>query len=292
VFLEIAKTKPRTLLIVADGPRPNRVDDQEQCEAVRKIFEGVDWDCEVLTNYSKENLGCAVRISSGIDWVFNNVEEAIFLEDDCLPHPSFFKFCDEMLKIYRDDERIMTITGDNFQFGRKRWEYSYYFSRYVHVWGWASWRRAWKYYDLHMSYWPMISSQGWLYDILGDDREADFWTDVFNRAHLGQSGTWDYQWVFACWLRSALSIVPNVNLISNIGFGKNATHTGGSSKAANMAIEEIGFPLAHPPIFIRDSRADSATARLFFHKSPLSHSRALIKRLVANVHHKKPNYPC
>jgi hypothetical protein len=279
VFQEITKVKPRTLLIVADGPRPNRPDDVEHCEAVRKIFEGIDWDCEVLTNYSHENLGCARRVSSGIDWVFQNVEEAIFLEDDCLPHQSFFRFCDEMLRIYRDDERIMSITGDNFQFGRRRWEYSYYFSRYVHVWGWATWRRAWKYYDLHISNWPMVSAQGWLYDILGDRREAEFWKDVFDRVHAGESGTWDYQWVFACWLRSALSIVPNMNLISNIGFGKNATHTGGTSKVANMAIEEMDFPLTHPPILIRDSRADRATARLFFHKSPLSQSRALISRL-------------
>jgi hypothetical protein len=196
-----------------------------------------------------------------------------------------------MLKLYRDDERIMAITGDNFQFGRRRWEYSYYFSRYVHVWGWASWRRAWKYYDLHMSHWPMINNQGWLNDILGHRREAEFWKDVFNRAHAGETGTWDYQWVFACWVRSALSIVPNVNLISNIGFGRNATHTGGSSNAAEMPVEEMSFPLAHPPVMIRDSRADSITARLFFHKSYFYEPKALIRRLAARVQRSKTKSP-
>ena len=135
VFAEIAKARPPKLLVIADGPRADHPADVEKCAAVRAIIDGVDWDCEVLKNYSDVNLGCKRRVSSGLDWVFDTVEEAIILEDDCLPHPTFFRFCEEMLEKYRDDKRIAMISGDNLQFGRKRTGYSYYFSRYPHIWG-------------------------------------------------------------------------------------------------------------------------------------------------------------
>jgi hypothetical protein len=285
VFAEIAKAKPRQLFVIADGPRRNRPGEDELCRAVRKTVENVDWECELSTNYAEENMGCARRVSSGINWVFENVEEAIILEDDCLPHPTFFRFCDEMLERYRNDERIMAISGDNFQFGRKRWEYSYYFSRYAHVWGWASWRRAWTHYDAQMSYWPMVREKGWLADILGDKGEAKYWTGVFDRTHEGKAGTWDYQWMFACWLHSGLSILPNVNLISNIGFGVNATHTGGGGKVADIPTEDMSFPLTHPPILIRDSCADGYTARLFFHPFLFSQARSLARRWIEKIQH-------
>ena len=280
VFAEIANVRPKKLFVVADGPRRNCPGEKEQCEAVRTIIDSVDWDCELSIEYAEENMGCARRVSSGIDWVFGKVEEAIFLEDDCLPHPSFFRFCDEMLERYRDDERVMAVSGDNFQFGKKRWNYSYYFSRYVHVWGWASWRRAWKFYDLHMSNWPMVHDGGWLNDILEDRRATNFWTNVFEQAHRGKTGTWDYQWVFACWLNSGLSIVPNVNLISNIGFGAGATHTSSKSRVAGMPTQEMIFPLTHPPMVVRDSRADARAARLFFRTSRLSPIKRAVRHFL------------
>ena len=160
VFSEIAAANPRKLLIVADGPRPDQPGEAERCVAVRAIVDRVDWDCEVLTNYSDINLGCKARISSGLDWVFDTVEEAIVLEDDCLPHPSFFRFCEELLVKYRDDERIAQIGGVNFQSGRRRTNYSYYFSRYAHIWGWATWRRAWRHYDVALKAWPLIRDGG------------------------------------------------------------------------------------------------------------------------------------
>src|SRR5512139_3287315 len=153
VFAEIAKARPPKLLVVADGPRANRSGEAEKCAATRAIIDRVDWDCEVLTNFSDTNLGCKNRVSSGIDWVFEQVPEAIILEDDCLPHPTFFRFCEELLERYRDDERIGMISGDNFQLGQKRTDASYYFSRYNHIWGWASWRRAWRHYDREASAW-------------------------------------------------------------------------------------------------------------------------------------------
>ena len=281
IFAEIAKVRPQKLFVVADGPRPDRPGERDLCETVRKITSKVDWDCEVLTSHAEENMGCARRVSSGIDWVFANAEEAIFLEDDCLPHPSFFRFSDELLEEFRDNEQIMTISGANFQFGSRRWDYSYYFSRFVHVWGWASWRRAWKFYDVHMSLWPMMRDGGWLNDVLGNKSEVRYWTAVFDQAYQGNARTWDYQWLFACWVRSGLSIIPNVNLVSNIGFGAGATHTGDErGKAAGIPVREMTFPLMKPPIVVRDSRADYNTARLFFRTSRLSPIKRVVRQFL------------
>jgi hypothetical protein len=282
VFEEIAKARPGKLLVVADGPRRDRPGEQELCEKVRKIIEAVDWDCELLVNFAEENMGCARRVSSGIDWVFANVEEAIFLEDDCLPEPSFFRFCDEMLERFRNNEKVMSISGDNFQFGSRPSPFSYYFSRYVHIWGWASWRRAWKFYDVHMVVWPTLKQTGWLHDLFENKREAKYWEEVFDQAYQGKTGTWDYQWLFATWRQSGLSIIPSVNLISNIGFGAGATHTGeGGGKLAAMATQEMLFPLSNPSAVIRDSLADDNTSKLFFRTSRLSPVKRFVRQFFA-----------
>ncbi|MDP2217461.1 MAG: hypothetical protein Q8J68_09260 [Methanolobus sp.] len=257
IFAEIAKAKPKKLMVIADGPRANRPEEAEKCRAARAIINKVDWNCEVLTNYSEVNLGCKRRISSGLDWVFDTVEEAIILEDDCLPDPTFFRFCEELLEKYRDDERIAMISGDNFQFGRKRTEYSYYFSRYPHIWGWASWRRAWKNYDVEMKLWPEIQDGRWLKDLLGDTKSVWYWQYTFDKAYTGEIDTWDYQWVFACWIQSALTVIPNVNLISNIGFCSGAVHTKVKDKYSEIKTHPLNFPLSHPLYILRDSMADS-----------------------------------
>src|SRR5579871_4386735 len=147
VFQEIRRVRPPVLLVVADGPRRDHPEDEQLCRETRAVAEEVDWPCQVLTEYSDVNLGCRHRPASGLDWVFSQVEEAIILEDDCVPHPSFFRFCSELLSRYRDDARIGTIAGTNVQGGRKRGGASYYFSKYPTIWGWASWRRAWALYD-------------------------------------------------------------------------------------------------------------------------------------------------
>ena len=261
VFEEIARAKPPKLLVVADGPREERRGEAEKCAAARAVIDRVDWDCEVLTNFSERNLGCKRRVSSGLDWVFSLVEEAIVLEDDCLPHPSFFRFCEELLEKYRYDERISQISGDNFQFGRKRTEDSYYFSRMNHIWGWASWRRAWKAYDVDLSLWSEVRDGAWLEDLLVDPREVKRWLEIFQRVADGEIDTWDYQWLFASWITSRLTVLPNVNLVSNIGFGSDATHTAGASSLANLEVEKIAFPLRHPKMVLRDAKADSFTSR-------------------------------
>jgi hypothetical protein len=265
VFAEIAKAKPPKLLVVGDGPRANRSGEAERVAATRAIIKRVDWDCEVLTNFSEVNLGCKRRVSSGIDWVFEQVEKAIFLEDDCLPDPTFFRFCQEMLERYHHDQRIGMISGDNFQFGRRRNDDSYYFSKYVHVWGWASWRDRWAgSYDVTMARWPRIRNEGWLGDMVGNRREAAYWQNIFERVYRGEIDSWDYQWLFANWVEGRMSILPAVNLISNVGFDENATHTIGDSDLANLARNQIGFPLTHPSGVFRNIQADQFSERMCF----------------------------
>jgi len=259
VFEAIRGAKPQKLLVVADGPRHDRLGESEKCAAVRSIVEQVDWPCEVLKNYAETNMGCKRRVSSGLDWVFDQVEEAIILEDDCMPHPTFFTFCQELLEKYREDERVAMISGDNFQFGHRRTLYSYYFSRYPHIWGWASWRRAWRLYDEKMSLWPEVMSSGWLQDIFPRKRVARFWRDMFSSTHDGQIDTWDHQLTFAFAVNSGLCIVPDRNLVSNIGFGADATHTKQGSRFAEVPVEPMEFPLRHPPFVIRDAIADERT---------------------------------
>lgn len=281
VFSEIAKARPAKLLVVADGPRENRAGEAEKCFAAKAIIDRVDWDCEVLTNYSESNLGCKRRVSSGIDWVFTQVEEAIILEDDCLPDQTFFKFCQELLERYRYDHRVGLISGDNFQFGRRRNEDSYYFSKYAHIWGWATWRDRWSgSYDVSMANWPRIRDGGWLADIVGNGFEAAFWGRIFERVYRDEIDTWDYQWQFANWVEGRLTVIPATNLISNIGFNENATHTTEYSELANLSTKSLSFPLRHPLGVIRNMEADTRSAMKYF-RNPLT--RRLRNKLVGLV---------
>ena len=257
VFEEIRKARPPLLLLVADGPRSGHSSDVEQCAEARAIVEQVDWDCEIRKNYSEINLGCGKRVSSGLDWVFNEVEEAIILEDDCLPHATFFRYCEELLRRCRNDERISHVSGTNLLFGKKRTEYSYYFSLFGYIWGWASWRRSWKNYDVGMNLWPEIRDGGWLGDVLGNKRFVPRWTRIFEKVHRREIDAWAYQWVFHCWIHGRLAISPNVNLVRNIGFGTNATHTTGEkNKFTQLEMEPMDFPLSHPPFLVRDTVSD------------------------------------
>ncbi|NEQ38361.1 MAG: glycosyltransferase family 2 protein [Okeania sp. SIO3I5] len=265
VFEVIRQAKPPKLLVVADGPRVDRPEDIEKCAAARAVIDRVDWDCQVLTNYSETNLGCQERVASGLDWAFDNAEEAIILEDDCVPHITFFRYCEELLEYYRDDKRIMVISGQNVQFGRKRCDYSYYFSRYNHIWGWASWKRAWEYYDFDMKLWPKLREDGWLKDILTDPHFVKVWTYAFDSVYNGKINTWDHRWTFSCWINSGLTVLPNVNLITNIGAGRDdATHTKKVYAYSSIPAEEMTFPLKHPDFMIRDAIADDFSQDLYY----------------------------
>ncbi|MBD2188084.1 glycosyltransferase family 2 protein [Pseudanabaena mucicola] len=273
VFEVIRQAKPPKLLVIADGARNNHLNDQQNCAATRAIIDKIDWNCELLKNYSDYNLGCRDRVSSGLNWVFEQVSEAIILEDDCLPHPSFFRFCEELLTKYRDDSRIMHISGDNFQLGKKRTQASYYFSRYNHCWGWASWRRAWHYYDVDMKLWSHIRDGNWLYDILGNSNYVKDWHKNFQGSCDRIIDSWDYQWAFACWVQSGLSILPNQNLVSNIGFSRGGTHTLRKNLLADLPLNAMEFPLNHPIAIARDLKADDYTQKLLFSRSLISKIR-------------------
>lgn len=270
VFETIRQAKPPILLVVADGPRQDKIGEAEKCDQARSIIDQVDWNCQIFKNYSDFNLGCRLRISSGLNWVFETVESAIILEDDCLPHHTFFRFCEELLIYYQDDQRISSISGQNVQFGQKRNDYSFYFSRYAYCWGWASWRRAWQHYDLEMKLWPEIRDSNLLLDILCNIKSAKDWTRTFQLTYDQQIDTWDYQWTFSCWVQSHLSVVPNINLVSNIGHGIASTHTADqSSKYSNMQVEPITFPLKYPPFVIRDLKADEFTENTLYDYNPV-----------------------
>jgi hypothetical protein len=256
VFAEIAKAKPSRLLIIADGPRAGVPAEAEKCAAARAAVERIDWDCEVERNYSKENLGCKKRVASGLTWLFDQVEEAIVLEDDTLPHPTFFRFCEEALDKYRGDERVMHVSGGNYQFGRRYGRGSYYFSRYPHIWGWASWRRAWRSYDADMKSWHDVRDTAWLSEALDDPEAAQWWRGYLERVYTNGVDTWDAQWAFAIWGRRGLCVTPNTNLVANIGFGNGATHTSDAHPLASLMAEPMRFPLAHPAHMAADANAD------------------------------------
>src|ERR1019366_2880294 len=258
VYERIRAARPKRFLVVADGPRPIRPEDADLCLGSRAIVSAPDWPCELLTNFADENLGCRRRLSSGLDWVFQQSSEAIVLEDDCLPCASFFHFCSEMLNCYRDDIRIMHVSGDNYQDGRRRGKASYFFSRYPLSWGWASWSRAWRHYDVNVSAWPTAYRERWLESIMDSPREIRYWEAIFDRLYRGQIDTWDYQWVFACWRQGGLSILPNENLVSNIGAGPDATHFTEGHSTLGIPTRELG-KCTHPAIIIRDKEADQFT---------------------------------
>lgn len=285
VFAEIAKAKPPKLLVIADGARTNKIGEAEKVAATRAIIQRVDWDCEVLTNFSEVNLGCKIRVSSGIDWVFEQVEEAIILEDDCLPDATFFRFCQEILERYRHDQRIGMISGDNFQFGQTRNNDSYYFSKYVHIWGWATWRDRWqKSYDVELKKWPAVRDGQWLQDMVNSKAESISWSKIFQRVYDGKIDTWDYQWVFANWVEGWKSIVPSINLISNIGFARpDATHTTVVTDEANMPIYPMSFPLVHPSVMVINKRADDFEYRKFISQTIYKRICNKVKRILKSL---------
>jgi hypothetical protein len=256
VFAAIRAARPQQLLVIADAPRAHRPDDIPKCAAARAIVEEIDWNCQVFKNYADHNLGCGLRVSSGLDWVFQQVETAIILEDDCLPDQTFFPYCTALLDHYQHDPRIVHISGNNFQFGQQRGDASYFYSCYPHMWGWATWRRAWQHYRYHITSWPDRRSTDWLEARLDTAAAVANWRQIFDQIYNREIDTWDYQWTFACWQNNGLCIHPQVDLVANIGFNNEGTHTVRQNQFANLPLGQMQFPLTHPPTIIRDRRAD------------------------------------
>jgi hypothetical protein len=286
VFEAIRKAKPTRLYIAADGPRPNKEGEVIKCEAARHVATQIDWDCEVHTLFRKENLGCGRGPATGISWFFEHETEGIILEDDCLPSPSFFQFCAELLEKYRDDSRVMEIGGNNLEKRELREkDYSYSFSNLTYIWGWATWRRAWRHNDFNMEHYDEVNKKNYLENSYDTIYERDFFSYVFDKMHNGDKRTnrdtiWDYQWQFACRINSGLTIVPNRNLVVNIGIGSDATHTTDPKGVGhNLQLEEMCFPLQHPEFVMVDRIRDQRNFNKM-HTSPTSRFKSTIKRVI------------
>ncbi len=266
VFSRIRDAKPRRLYVSADGPRADRPDDLESTKATRAIFDEVDWDCEVKTLFRDQNLGCKTAIKTGLDWFFDQEEEGIILEDDCIPEPTFFRYASELLDRYRDDERIATIAGTNYLLESQKFDSSYYFTKYLFVWGWASWRRVWKEYDFEIKTWPKYRDEGRLHRVFPKPRSLRYWTWIFDRTYDETLNAYDYQFFYSQMVNNRMSIAPVKNQITNIGWGGSSTNTAHKNPEMGMDTFPMEFPLKHPTFMVPDEKADQFTEDLIFAK--------------------------
>lgn len=252
VFEEIRKAKPTKLYIGADSPRNH--EEKKKTDSVRNyIIKNIDWPCKVRTLFRDKNLGCKYAVSSAIDWFFENEKQGIILEDDCLPNQSFFRFCREMLEKYKDDERIMHISGTNIM-GKSPIEEDYFFSNIFNVWGWATWRRAWKKYDVNMKSWPK-----WRFRALRFMKDYSLIDKVkslrlYELTYRGKIDTWDYQWDFVCKIKGGLSVIPQKNLITNLGFLEGTHTTNYKEREKALKRYEMKFPLIENNKILEDKR--------------------------------------
>lgn len=286
VFEAIRKMKPTELFVAADGPRPDRFED-DICRKAREIALHVDWDCEVKTLMRDENLGCGLAVSGAINWFFEHVEQGIILEDDCLPNESFFLFCEALLERYKDREEVMHISGNNFLNECKWKKDSYYFSKYVLIWGWATWKRAWEYYDFNIENFPQFINDDSYVSIIKSKAEQKYWLLLLSDFYKDtEKNTWDYQWLYCIWSKGGVAVVPNVNLVSNIGFGLDSTHTHqNDSILSNVPTKELN-DIIHPENIRIKARTDIAIFRMVYapRTSLINHCRNILYKIIPYSH--------
>ena len=237
---QVRKVAPDQVFLVADGPREGNASDIKKCQETREIAKAsIDWPCQVFENFSDTNLGCGRRPATGISWAFEHVDRAIVLEDDCMADPTFFRYCEELLEYYKDSPEVMTISGTNN--GVHCGKESYFFSNIPLIWGWATWRRAWTHFDYSMEgSEQMLPAE--VAKLFEDDSIGSDWIAKIQR-HKNRRDVWDYCWTYASLKQGSVTVIPNKNMVSNIGFGDDATHTGDLPAAP---IKPIKFPLIHP----------------------------------------------
>jgi hypothetical protein len=267
----IRPVAPTHVYVAIDGPRPDRPHDQDLVKRTREVVNEIDWECSVHRLEREENLGCKLGVSSAIDWFFGNVDEGIILEDDLRPDPTFFPFCEQLLERYRNDQRIFAISGCNYVpdsfIGSDQRYASYRFSSVPHVWGWATWRDRWSDYRVDISDWrkPKHIGRLWRWTRRNPASFA-FWAGHFELVSRGIIDTWDVQLVFAALRRPGLTVTSNVNLVENVGFGGEATHTQRELEYIE-AVAPMEFPLVHPPVG-HDVTSDEWTREHHFHATP------------------------
>ncbi len=292
VINAIKKITPNKIYIACDGPIPNNELNQLKVNETRStINKEINWKCKLKKYYRKKNYGCKIAVSDAITWFFKNETSGIILEDDCVPHIDFFYFCEEMLEKYKNDERVWCISAHNIFRGSNKIKFSYYFSKYFRCWGWATWSRCWKRYDRDIKDWPNLKKQKILENIFDTKKEINFWEKTFDGLfYKSFPNTWDYQWTYACLLNSGLTIIPRINLISNIGFDKEATHTfigesGTNNKELNFKKSGI-FPLLHPDKIYRNKKADKIVEALCYSGYPIfsfSYMKFFIKKIYFKI---------
>lgn len=246
-FKKIKAQKPKKLFLIADGPRSKNTLDDQKCKEVKKIIDKVDWECQVYKNYAKKNMGCKARVVSGLDWLFSHVDKAIIIEDDCVADNDFFLFCENLLYKYEFSNEVMIISGNNFHKDISLPRSSYYFSKYPHVWGWATWRKAWNLYDPNIDFWKNWKKTKSWQDFIPNLEERLYWERVFDMTSNKEIDTWDYQLTAISFLHNWLIATPSVNLVSNIGFGSEATHTFHKNSHAEVPIQKMDIKkITHP----------------------------------------------
>jgi hypothetical protein len=282
-FERIRSVKPIRLFIAADGPRSDRDGEVEKCLLARQIAQEVDWPCDVKTLFRDNNVGCRRAVGEAITWFFRNVNEGIIVEDDCVVSESFFNFASSLLNYYRDDHRIWGISGSNYQEGIWRGDGSYYFSRYFHCWGWATWRRCWVNFDDSMSYWDLAFRKNVLDFLFEDPEEREYWTSIGCDLLSSQPSvdTWDYRWMFSVMLNRGLTVIPNRNLVTNIGYGGEGTHCFG--KTPDPGIEEFVQSIIHPSFYLPNIDADRKTFLKFFHPGSRANRGNLFHRMKRRI---------
>ena len=268
---------PQRVFLAGDGPSPERPQENILVAETRNMVETqIDWPCRIERLYSATNQGCRRAVEAAINWFFQQEQEGIILEDDCVPHPEFFSFCSGLLQRYRDDARVGCITGNNFQNGIRRSPESYYFSKYPHCWGWATWRRAWSLYSQKLEFWPAWrKSEAW-FKRFNNPAERRYWQSIFDQAYIRKIDSWAYPWTASLWHAGRLTATPQVNLVQNVGFGSNATHTKGQEAEFSVPSEALG-PIVHPAQVIINQEADEYVFRNLFFRGSAVHGGKMIR---------------
>lgn len=270
--------KPAKIYFASNAPNPENINDEFAVSEVRSLINQIDWECEIVPLFRVNHLKVKDSIADSISWFFQNEELGIILEDDCIPNFTFFEYCRNLLLKYKDDNRIGLISGNNFQNGKfLGGDSSYYFSKYAHIWGWATWRRTWKIYQKNIEDWPQIKRNKIFYNLFFNKDERLFWEAKFDSIYFLNFNTWDYQLTYSLWKNGLLSVIPNVNLVSNHGFGATATHTKEIDQFSKMKTTEIRFPLNHPDTFISNYQADIYFGKMHCVKP------TLLKRVISKI---------
>ena len=282
VIQAIREVRPTRLYVAVDAARSHKPGEAEVCEQTKRvILDAIDWDCTVQTLFREQNVGCARGVSGAISWMLETEEMGIILEDDCVPSRSFFDYCRTLLHHYRNDERIMHISGFNVQQGISWGDASYYFSRYAELWGWATWRRAWQKFDFELITWEAFLAQDGLAATFRHRGVQKRWVQNLEQVLNEDPPTvWGYRWLYSIWKENGLAITPNVSLTKNIGFDGRAVHT----KSANHQFAQVDAQeletIRHPSVVVPHEAADTLTTMLRYHPPVLKRAQLKARHLI------------